>query len=202
MMFVTYDYHMVLGAIAALLSVLGYGLYFRSIFRGETRPHLFSWFIYFLVDIIVFVAQVLNGAGPGAWVTLTGVIGTFCVAVVALRLGEKNITKTDWISFVAALGAIVFWQMTDNPLIAVAISAVINFLAIFPTIRKSYDNPFEESISIWIVDMVRFGLGITALVSLNLTTALFPSAVIAANIILVGIILIRRHILANKIGTI
>lgn len=198
----TYDYHIVLGAIAALLGFLGYGLYFRSIFRGETKPHLFTWFTYFLIDIVVFAAQVIKGAGPGAWVTLTGVVGTLCVSVVALRLGEKHITKTDWVSFIAALCAIVLWQWTSNPLIAVVIAAVTNFLAIAPTVRKSYDNPFQESASIWLLDMVRFGLGITALASLNWTTALFPSAVVAGNAVLVGVILIRRHILAKKTDTI
>jgi len=192
-----YDYHIILGAIAALLGLLGYGLYFRSIFRGETRPHLFTWLIYFLIDIIVFAAQIMKGAGPGAWTTLTGVIGSLCVSFIALRLGEKHITKTDWISFIAALCAIVLWQTTNNPLIAIVIAATINFLAIFPTLRKSYSNPYQESISIWVVDIMRFGLGITALVSLNWTTALFPSAVITANVLLVGMILIRRHILTR-----
>ena len=179
-----YDYHIVLGAIAVLLGLLGYGLYFRSIFRGETKPHLFTWIIYFLIDIIVFVAQVIKGAGPGAWTTLSGVIGSLCVTIIAVRLGEKHITRTDWVSFIAAL------------------AAIINFLAIFPTLRKSYSNPYQESISIWIVDIMRFGLGISALLSLNWTTALFPSAVITANVLLVGIILIRRRVLTPKSGLI
>jgi len=197
-----YDYHIVLGAIAVLLGLLGYGLYFRSIFRGETKPHLFTWIIYFLIDIIVFVAQVIKGAGPGAWTTLSGVIGSLCVTIIAVRLGEKHITRTDWVSFIAALGAIVLWQLTNNPLTAVIIAAIINFLAIFPTLRKSYSNPYQESISIWIVDIMRFGLGISALLSLNWTTALFPSAVITANVLLVGIILIRRRVLTPKSGLI
>lgn len=198
----TYDYHIVLGAIAALLGFLGYGLYFRSIFRGETKPHLFTWFTYFLIDIVVFAAQVIKGAGPGAWVTLTGVVGTLCVSVIALRWGEKHITKMDWVSFIAALCAIALWQWTSNPLIAVVIAAVINFLAIAPTVRKSYGNPHQESVSIWLLDMVRFGLGIIALTSLNWTTALFPSAVVAGNALLVGVILIRRRILAKTIDNV
>ena len=188
----TGDTQILLGALAALLGVAGYAFYFRSIFRGETKPHFFTWFIYFLLDIIVFTAQVLNGAGPGAWVTLTGLIGTFCVSVVALRQGKKNIRWSDWVSFVAALIAIVLWRMTGDALIAVIIASVINFLAMYPTFRKSFSRPEEESITIWLFDAVRFVIGIAALSTLSLTTALFPAALVTGNALLILMILVRR----------
>jgi hypothetical protein len=190
----TYDYHVVLGAIAALLAIAGYWLYYSSIFRRITKPHLFTWLTYFLIDIIVFAAQVVKGGGPGTWVTLTGVIGTFGVSLLALRFGEKHITKGDWASFIGALSAIVLWRVTSDPLIAVIIATIINFLAMYPTIRKSYANPFEESISIWVVDAIRWTLGIVALESFNATTALFPIGLVTANCILIGTILIRRRV--------
>lgn len=190
----TYDYHVVLGAIAAFLGVVGYSLYYPSILRGITKPHLFTWFTYFLIDVIVFAAQFVSGAGPGAWVTLTGVVGTFGVTVLALRFGEKHITKSDWISFIGALFAILLWKATSDPLGAVVISVVINFLAIAPTIRKSYVKPHEESLSIWVLDTIRFSVSIAALASFNLTTAFFPAALVTGNLILIGTILIRRRI--------
>jgi len=193
--YMTSGYHVVLGAIAALLGIVGYWLYFRSIFRGETKPHLFTWFTYFLIDIIVFAAQVVKGGGPGTWVTLTGVVGTLGVSLLALRFGEKHITKGDWASFIAAFFAIVLWRATNDPLIAVVIATVINFLAVLPTIRKSYLNPYQESVSIWALDIVRFALGIVALASLNMATILFPLGIITANLVLLGTILIRRRIL-------
>ncbi|MFA7310147.1 MAG: hypothetical protein WC050_04560, partial [Candidatus Paceibacterota bacterium] len=122
-----------------------------------------------------------------------GAIGTFCVTLVALRLGEKHIRKVDWLSFGCALFAIVLWLITDTPLVAVVIAAIINFLAMFPTFRKSYSNPFQESTSIWILDVIRFSIGIVALESLNLTTALFPSALVFGNVLLIVMILVRRR---------
>ena len=187
-----YDYHVVLGGIGALLGLVGYGLYFRSIFRGITKPHLFTWFVYFLTDIIVFAAQVLKGGGPGSWVTFTGIVGTLCVSLLALRFGEKHITVSDWISFFAALAAIILWKATGDPLVSVIIAAVINYLALYPTFRKAYVKPEEESVSIWTLDSVRFSFGIAGLSSLNLTTALFPSAIVTGNLLLIAMILIRR----------
>ncbi len=196
------DYHVVLGAIAALLGIVGYALYFRSIFRGITKPHLFTWVSYSLVDFIVFAAQVVKGGGPGAWTILTGQIGSLAVSVLALRFGEKHITKSDWASFIGVLCAIMLWIATKDPLGAVVISTVINFLAIAPTIRKSYVKPFEESMSIWILDTIRFSLSMTALASFNLTTALFPAAIVVGNLILIGTIAVRRRVLTPPRGLI
>lgn len=196
-----YDYHIVLGASSVLLGLLGYAIYFRSIFYGKTRPHIFTWSTYFLIDTIVFLAQVLKGAGPGAWGTLIGAVGGLFVSIIALRRGEKHITKLDWTSFIGALFAIGLWQATSNPLVAVVIATIINVFAIFPTLRKSYDNPFEESISIWLLDLIRYGISIIALVAVNWTTVLFPLGLVTTNAILVSTILIRRHILAKKTST-
>ncbi|MEK7132505.1 MAG: hypothetical protein AAB830_00455 [Patescibacteria group bacterium] len=193
-----YDYHIVLGASSVLLGLLGYAIYFRSIFYGKTKPHVLTWSTYFLIDTIVFLAQVLKGAGPGAWGTLTGAVGGLFVSIIALRRGERYITKLDWTSFIGALFAIVLWQATSNPFVAVVIATIINVFAIFPTLRKSYDNPFEESISIWLLDLIRYGISIIALVAVNWTTVLFPIGLVATNAILVSTILIRRHILARN----
>lgn len=187
------DPQIIFALIGIALGVVGYFLYFRSIFNGQTKPHLFTWFVYFIVDIIVFSAQTLKGGGPGTWVTFTGLIGTFCVSVLAVKFGEKHIRIFDWLSFTMALIAVAIWAATGNPLYSVIISAIINFLAMAPTFRKAYTRPDEESISIWAMDAVRFSFSIAALSIISLTTALFPAALITGNILLIVMIMFRRH---------
>ena len=63
-----YDYHVVLGVIAASFGIAGYVIYIRSILRGFTRPHIFTWLIYVIVDGTIFAAQLAGGGGPGAFV--------------------------------------------------------------------------------------------------------------------------------------
>ena len=57
----------ILGIIAVAIGFVGFAIYFRSIFKHNIKPHLFSWLIWGLSGGIVFVAQFLEGAGPGAW---------------------------------------------------------------------------------------------------------------------------------------
>jgi len=171
-------------------------LYFRTIFRGDTRPHVFTWIVYAINDALVFFAQIARGGGPGAWPTMLSVVANSLVVLCGFKYGERHITKSDWISFIGALFGIFFWWLTSDPLSAVLIAMVVNVLGVAPTFRKAYANPFKESITIWGIDVVRFGIALAALAMFNPTTALFPIAIMATNASLVLMILIRRRQLA------
>src|SRR3989344_5500111 len=115
------DYKTLFGIIAAVLGPIGYIPYFINIFKGKTKPHVFSWGLWGLLLAIAFFAQISKGAGSGAWVTGVSSLATFCIAGFSLTRGEKHITKSDTISFIAALFGIVLWRTTKNPLAAVFI---------------------------------------------------------------------------------
>jgi uroporphyrinogen-III synthase len=110
-----------LGIASVVLTFLAYIPYFQSLLRKKTKPHLFSWLIWTLVAGIVFVAQYMEGAGPGCW--MAGFTTLMCANIVgfAMMRGEKNITRGDWIAFVSGLAAIILWKLTKDPLWAVII---------------------------------------------------------------------------------
>ena len=191
-----YDYHVVLGVIAASFGIAGYVIYIRSILRGFTRPHIFTWLIYVIVDGTIFAAQLAGGGGPGAFVVLTGAVANAAIVILAFQRGEKNITLSDWACFILALLAILLWWITNSPLSAVLTLTVANALAYIPTFRKSFVKPHEESVSIWALDVLRFGISIFALSALNLTTVLFPATVVLLNSLMASTILLRRRQLA------
>ena len=58
-----------LGAIAALLALLSSFLYIRDIFRGNTKPHTYTWLIWSIVTTIAFFGQWVSGGGAGSWAT-------------------------------------------------------------------------------------------------------------------------------------
>ena len=93
------NYKIILGAVAVVINFIGYVPYFRDIFRGATKPHVFSWFVWGLVTGIVFFAQLAKGGGAGAWVT--GLSSFFCLVIACLAFfrGEKEITKRPLLIF-------------------------------------------------------------------------------------------------------
>lgn len=58
-----------LSGFALLLTFAAFAPYIRAIMRGETKSHIFSWFIWGAGTIVIFAAQISDGAGVGAWPT-------------------------------------------------------------------------------------------------------------------------------------
>lgn len=172
-----------LGITAIILTIIAFLPYIRSIIKGTTKPHVFSWVIWGTTTLIVFMAQLSDNGGAGAWpLGVSGVI-TFYVAILAYRnKSDSTITKSDWIFFIMAMTAIPFWYITSNPLYAVLLLTTIDMVGYLPTIRKAYVKPFEEQALLYVLMMLQNILSIAALENYSLTTFLFPLATIIANL--------------------
>lgn len=192
------DYKEVLGVLAIVIGVLAYIPYLRDLFKGETKPHVFSWLIWGLITAIAFFAQASRGAGAGIWVEIFTFFICMFVAGWALFRGEKNITRTDWICFLGAMLAIVMWAITKEPLTAVILIILIDILAFVPTYRKSYSKPFEETLFTYLLSGIKFIPALFAVTSFNLTTVLYPSYLILANIAFVAFSLLRRRAISAE----
>ena len=126
-----------LGYVSLLCGVMGYGTYLWSILSHRTRPHAFSWVVWGTVTAVVFYAQVIKGAGAGAWATGFSSGICFIVTGFAFYRGEKKITLTDWLAFSGALLAIPVGYLTQDPLWSVILVTLIDQLGFYPTFRKS-----------------------------------------------------------------
>lgn len=192
------DYKSALAVIGIVIGFISYTAYFRGIFFGRTKPHVFSWLVWAVINWTAFFAQFVSGGGAGAWITAANAALCTAVAVIALWRGEKNITKSDWISFIGALAGIVAWILTKNPLTAVVLVSLVDVFAIIPTFRKAYRKPYEENAFAFGIDLVKFVLELFALQAFNLTTALFPIVILINDSLLVSMILLRRKKLSNS----
>lgn len=189
-----------------LLSATAIGLtfgmffpYIRSIHRGKTKPHVFSWVVWGLGTLTVFFAQLAGHGGLGAWpIGVSGVITSYIALLAYLKRADILITRTDWVFFGAALSALPFWFFTSDPLWAVVTLTVTDVIGFGPTVRRAYRYPYEESIGFFVLSTVRNLLVIFALEHYSLTTALFPTAVGLACLLLVIMLAYRRHVLTSQ----
>ena len=189
-------YKELLSAIAIALTFIAFYPYIRSIMQDKTKPHVFSWVIWATVTFVVFLAQLSDNAGAGAWpIGLSGII-TICVAVLAyLKKSDSTITRTDWLFLIAAMSSLPFWYLTSDPLWAVVILTSVDILGFGPTIRKAYVYPFEDQLTFFVLIAVRNILSIMALEHYSLTTALFPSMTAAACSFFILMVTYRRRVL-------
>ena len=193
-----YDYHVVLAAVSTFLYLGSFALYFRSIFLSTTKPHPFTWFIWGLINVIAFFAQLAEGGGVGTAVTAAVALGCLTIATLSLSRGEKQIVIIDWFCFLGALLSIVLWQLTGNPLVAIVLIVITDALALAPTFRKAYWKPHEEAALPYTVGVISFLLQIAAFEVLNPTTVLYPAFIVVADSLLVVVLLLRRRQLATQ----
>jgi hypothetical protein len=90
-----FNYKVILGLVAVIIAIVSYIPYFRDIFVGKTKPHLFTWLVWTLLSAIAFFGQIFNQGGAGAWVTGVIAIVSGIIFILAIFTGEKEITFSD-----------------------------------------------------------------------------------------------------------
>lgn len=186
------------GILSVIISLSAAFIYLRSIFLGKTKPHFCTHFVWALSSLIVCLAQVHEEAGPGAWVTMINTVFFCSTTLLSLKYGERSVTRGDHVSLTFSLIAIIPWVLTNNPLWSVILITLIDVVAYYPTLRKSWTKPTEENLTTYGLSGVEYGLSIPAMQVTNLTTVLYPLAIIGSNIVLICLCLIRRNALNKK----
>jgi len=181
-----------LGLITVALSVIGHTPYIIDTLKKKTKPHILTWLIWSIVTVLAFLGQWAKGGGAGSLTTgVTGVITIF-IAILAFKNGTKNISKSDKVFFVAALFAIIPWYITKDPTISVVIASTVDAFAFYPTMRKTLKDPGSETLTTYIMNVLRHGLSIGALSSYNLATYIYPLILLVMNAVVAAMIIAPR----------
>ena len=186
-------YKELFSAIAIILTFMALLPYLASVVREQIKPHVFSWIIWASTTFIVFLAQLADDAGVGAWpIGISGGI-TFVIAIIAfIKRGDISISKMDWGFSIVAMSLLPLWYFTDDPLWAVLILTTVDLLGFGPTFRKSYYFPHDEKLGLFALMAARNLISVLALENYSLTTLFFPVAVSIACIVFIIMVSYRR----------
>lgn len=188
-----------LSALAIALTFIAFSPYIRSILKGETKPHVFSWVLWGLSTLVVFFAQLADHGGAGAWPIGVSAVITLGVAVLAWRKrADVSLTPMDWTFFLLGLTSLPLWFFTSDPLWAVVILTMVDVLGFGPTFRKAHAHPHEEKLSFFALIAARNLTATLALENYSLTTVLFPATMAMACILFILMVAARRRALANS----
>lgn len=183
----------IISIIAIIIAAIGSYIYFKDVFSSKTKPHIFTWLIWAMIDFIGFAAQISNGAGIASFVIGANALCGLAVFILAFRQGEKNIRASDYWCFIGAIIALVFLVVTKNPLASIILVVVISLLGFMPTVRKSHLNPLEETIIYYMLMGIKATLTVIALEKFTAVTYLEPISMAFANFLFVGMLVVRRR---------
>ncbi|MEW6682556.1 MAG: hypothetical protein AB1451_06485 [Nitrospirota bacterium] len=186
-----------LSAVAIGLTLVAFFPYISAILKGTVKPHVFSWVIWGTTTFVVFLAQLDDNGGAGAWpIGVSGSI-TIVIALLAyLKRADVSITRTDWSFLVSAISSLPVWYLTSDPLWAVVILTTVDVLGFGPTVRKAYASPHSESLLFFALFAARNLIVIMALENYTVTTVLFPAVIAATCALLIAMVAYRRNALA------
>lgn len=183
-----------LSAAAIVLTFAMFVPYVRSIKAGRTKPHVFSWLVWALGTFVVFLAQLADSAGAGAWpIGVSGLITAYVAVLAYGKRADTAIARTDWAFLIVALAALPCWYLTADPLWAVVILTGLDLAGFGPTFRSAYFRPYGERMGFYSLGALRNVLAILALEHYSLTTVLFPAAVGVGCAALVVMVAYRRR---------
>jgi uncharacterized protein with PQ loop repeat len=184
----------VFGAIAALLAFVSSFLYIRDIFRGNTKPHTYTWLIWSIVTTIAFLGQWVSGGGPGSWATGAAALLTTFILLLSLHggYGTKDITNFDKMCLVLALVAILPWLLAKSVLWSVILATAIDLIAFFPTMRKTWYAPRSESLASMYVDAAKHSMSMFSMGSYSLINLIYPASVLLTKFVIIAEIVFLR----------
>ena len=187
--------------VAIALTVIGSAPYIAAIHKRTVKPHFFSWVIWSVTTGVVSIAQLSAEGGVGAWPTMVSAIATFYVAGLSWFLrSDISITRLDFGFLIASFAALPVWFFTSDPLWSVVILTIVDVLGFGPTLRKAYSHPYEESLQFYVLFTIRSFLSVLALETFNLTTVLFPAAMVVSCFIGSALLWWRRKTLAEVLA--
>ena len=184
----------VFAGIAFVLTIGLFVPYIRSIRRQITVPHVFSWMVWAFGTFVVFLAQLADGGGIGAWPIGFSACITGYIALLSYRARSQiEITRQDWVLFALAIAAIPGWMLASDPFWAVLFLTAADLLGFGPTLRKAYHSPYQEHLGFFALGSVRNLFVVLALENYSWTTVLFPAAV-GVSCVLVALFLVLRRL--------
>ena len=184
-----------------LLTLLGVGLvslsgvpYIRALMAGRVRPRLVSWVLWTVIAGITTLAALQEGQVPSALVSMVAVVTCGTIVALGWRQGSKSMTKLDIVCAIGAVVGIGVFVGAHDPLLALAVSLVVDAVAFVPTFVHGWRDPEEESLRSFVYATLGQAGTVAAALSVGaaLTGLLYPVYALVFNGAMVVILLTAR----------
>ncbi|MDD3145262.1 MAG: hypothetical protein PHV23_04090 [Candidatus Gracilibacteria bacterium] len=195
----TFDIKYLFLIFSAIFTFFSYFIYFRSIIKGESKPHVVSWFIWGLISLIIFIIQIYDNAGIGAF--NIGFVAFLCLLIsfISFKKGSRKISKTDSFSLIFGILSIILWIFTSNPVLSVILLIIVDIFGFIPTILKSIKNPFHENENAYFLAGAGYLISIFSMTNISFLTIGFIVVTCFLNLFLATIIFFRKKSLKQII---
>ncbi|MDD4662049.1 MAG: hypothetical protein PHG24_02085 [Candidatus Pacebacteria bacterium] len=183
--------------LASIVGVVAFLPYLKDVFSSKTKPHIYTWLIWIITQGTAVAGMIYGGADWGSLSLAIGLIFVTFVFLLSFKYGTKDITKSDTVILIFALLAIIVWWQLKNPILSVLMVSIIDVFGFIPSFRKTFNDPWSETLSSWGLFATSNILALLAMSEYNFLTIFYVSVISIGNILVFLIALIRRKQLQN-----
>lgn len=179
------------------LGLTAYVSYFRAIFRGETKPHLYTWLIWWILWTTASIISFRNGGGW--WILVPTMMGIFntTLAIIAFFYGEKYVSQKDKALLSLCCLMFLFWLWTKNDLGTIIMACLIESTGFYFTWKKSYTEPYAEDLTSYIIWTFEFFFAILAIEHISVINWLYPTYLFISELLFIVFLLWRRKVVSR-----
>ena len=164
----------------------------RDRFKYNIKPHRITRFIFAILALLTTITLYQQQSQTAIWLSIVTLIQTTTVGIISIFKGVGGTDKESIIAVIIMIIGVLLWHLSQNPLIGLIFFLSADFAGVFPTIIKSYHNPFEESYIYWAIDIVASLLNLLAMPRIQTNDLIYSAYLLFANAIVVIIVLLRR----------
>lgn len=136
-----------------LFAGASYLIGFHAIFKKGYRPKLFTRIVFLLLAINNLASVIKLGNQSStvilAWVGFFGSLLIFIGAVIFR--GERLWGRSEIISVILLVISLLFWILTDIPIINLSIGLIAHLIGSLPTLTRVIRKPESENIPFWLL---------------------------------------------------
>ena len=130
--------------------------YIINTLKGQTKPNRVTWLLWAVAPLIATAAALSDGV---TWAVLPVFIAGFIsLLVLAASFINKNaywkLGRLDYICGLLSVLALVLWDITEEPNVAIALAIASDGIASFPTLIKSWKYPETETASTYFSGLI------------------------------------------------
>jgi len=179
--------------IGTLIGAVGSVAYLIATVQGKVKPNRVSFLLWSVAPLIAFFAQIKQGVGLEALMTLSTGFLPFTVFIASFvnKQAEWKLTSFDLICGILCLVGLGLWMITKVGNVAILFSIVADGFAAVPTIVKAYKYPHTEIAWPWIATVVGVILTLLTLSTFTFTNSGFILYILVLNLLIYVLVQFR-----------
>lgn len=186
--------------VGAVVSLSFGSFYIYSTLKGRVQPNKVTWLLWAIAPLIATLAAISNGV---TWSVIPVFMSGFMplLIFIASFLNKDaywDISRFDLIVGAVSILALVIWQLTKNPVLAIWFSILADGLAAVPTAYKAWKFPETETPIFFMGGIFSASTTFFAVTDWNFISIAFPIYLISLDITM--ILIINRKRLMTLLG--